>query len=113
MFFRCARQHCCSLSPPLAPNQYKCRDHRGRPGQQAHLDRQGHKARLGYKAPLEWRGPWGRKENQVNQAPLGQLVPKERSDQRAAAGKVVLLGLVEKLVLRAPSVPPALKGSKV
>jgi hypothetical protein len=41
------------------------------------------------------------------------LVLKERSDQPADAGKVVLRGLVEKLVLRAPSDPPAPKGNKV
>ena len=112
MFFQCARQHCCSLLPLLARNQCRCEGHRGRPGQQGHLDQQDRKAHRAYKAPLEWRDLWGRKENQAKQAPLVQLVPKERSDQRAVEGKVVLPGLAEKLVLRAPWALPALKGSK-
>ena len=100
----------------LAQNQCRCRDHRGRPGQQAHLGRQARKARLGYKVPLGLLGPWGRKENQAKRALVVQLVLKERSDQPADEGKVVLLGLVEKLVLRAPSdllAPKANKASKV
>jgi hypothetical protein len=112
VFFQCARQHCCSLLLLLARNPCRCRGHRGRPGQQAHLDQQDPKAHLAHKAPLEWQDLWGRKENQVNQAPLVQLVPKERSDQRAAEGKVALPALGAKLVLRAPWALPALKGSK-
>ena len=112
MFFQYARRCCCSLLQLLAQNQCKCRGHRGRPGQQAHLDQQDRKAHPAYKAPLEWRDLWGRKVNQAKQAPLVQLVLKERSDQRAAEGKVVLPGLVEKLVLQVPWALPALKGSK-
>ena len=100
----------------LARNQGRCRDHRVRPGQRAHLDRQARKARLGYKAPLGRLGPWARKENQAKRAPVVQLVLKERSDQPVDEGKVVLLDLGEKLVLRAPSdllAPKANKASKV
>lgn len=99
--------------PLLARSQCRCRDHQGRPGPRAHLDRQGHKARLGCKAPLEWPGPWGPKENQAKQAPVVQLVPKERSDRPVAEGRVVLPGLVEKRVLRAPWARPVRKGNKV
>lgn len=98
--------------PLLARNQCRCKGHPGRLGQQAHLDQQDRRAHQAHKAPPEWRDLWGHKVTRANRAPWVQLVPKERSDPRADAAKVVPRDLVEKLVRRAPSAPQALKVSK-